>query len=211
MDSRDRVSLEDIERLYESNLTNHGRDSRAVGWPTPSSQKLRFEVLSQAISSFNGPASVIDYGCGLGDHLLYLNSIGVDVTEYSGYDISAAMVAAAKQNLQNSRGAVQIYESATVHTPADFTFVSGTFNVKLQHSDEEWSNFIKQVLLQLFESTRKNLSFNLLSTYVDWKDPNLFYGNPAEWLEWCQRNLSKHVNLYHAYPLYEWTISVYRG
>ena len=64
------------------------------------------------------------------------------------------------------------------------------------------------VLLHSGMSRMKALAFNLLSTYVDWQEPHLFYGDPLFWFDHCKRNYSRQVALLHDYPLYEWTIVV---
>lgn len=58
------------------------------------------------------------------------------------------------------------------------------------------------------QNSVKGFSFNLLSTYADWKENHLFYGDPTYFFDYCKRNFSKKVFLLHDYPLYEWTIGV---
>jgi len=43
---------------------------------------------------------------------------------------------------------------------------------------------------------------------VDWKQDNLYYGDPFLFFDYCKRNISRYVSLLHDYPLYEWTIIV---
>ena len=42
-------TLDKISNLYSNNLTEHGDQSKAVGWPTADSQELRFEKLTEVI------------------------------------------------------------------------------------------------------------------------------------------------------------------
>ncbi len=91
---------------------------------------------------------------------------------------------------------------------ADFTFVSGTFNVRLDASDEAWRTYVEETLLELGARSRRGLAFNLLTTYVDWRKEDLFYADPTHFFGFCRENLSRYVTLLHDYPLYEWTIAV---
>jgi hypothetical protein len=86
--------------------------------------------------------------------------------------------------------------------------VSGTFNVRFEATDEEWGAFVADKLAEIDRHSRHGFAFNLLSTYVDWKQPTLYYADPLHWFDHCKRNFSKQVALLHDYPLYEWTILV---
>ena len=58
------------------------------------------------------------------------------------------------------------------------------------------------------EQSRIGFSFNLLTSYVDWEEDHLYYGDPGVFFEYCKRKHSRFVTLLHDYPLYEWTIAV---
>ena len=60
------------------------------------------------------------------------------------------------------------------------------------------------------ELARVAIAFNLISDRVDWRAPQLCYASPAGSLEFCPRELSRHVVLRHAAPLHEFTLHVYR-
>lgn len=203
-------TLEKIKNLYSENLKKHGGCvSDSVGWPEPDDQELRFEKLTSVISSLDDPVAINDYGCGYGAHLTYLvQQCGMKVAAYNGYDISSDMLREAERNLSWFEGELNLLCKSDIKTTADFTFVSGTFNVRFNATDAEWREFIKGKLAEMAEHSMKGFSFNLLSTYVDWKDTNLFYGDPLFWFDFCKRNFSKQVSLLHDYPLYEWTILV---
>ena len=201
-------TLDKISNLYSHNLTEHGDQSKAVGWPTADSQELRFEKLTQVIPEMDDSFSVNDYGCGYGAHLDYLLQKQYSVAGYNGYDLSEEMLSKSKERLKDFDGDLTLINSSKITTAADFTFVSGTFNVRFESSYEEWKAFIEKTLHMINESSNLGFSFNLLSKYVDWEEPHLFYGDPCYWFDYCKKNFSKHVSLLHDYPLYEWTILV---
>jgi hypothetical protein len=84
--------------------------------------------------------------------------------------------------------------------------VSGTFNVRSQASDDDWSAYVRETLRTLAARSRRGFAFNLLSSFVDWRKKELFYADPAEYFSFC-RGLCRFVTLLHDYPLYEWTIA----
>jgi SAM-dependent methyltransferase len=201
--------LRKIEDLYSSNLKKLGVASKAVGWNTTECQKLRFVKLSTVLSNHTEEVSINDYGCGYGALLLFLiNDLGLNVGQYNGYDISDAMLRAASVELKDYPGQLNLIQSKDVQTEADYSFVSGTFNVRFDAEERAWKQFIRNKLQELNNFSKRGFAFNLLTTYVDWKEPHLYYGDPCYWFDYCKINFSKRVSLLHDYPLYEWTILV---
>ena len=204
-------ALADVERLYTGNLAEHGVDSKAVGWPDPEAQQLRFEKLVHVIEVTppESPVSVNDWGCGYGAMFDFLDGLpGVELGSYHGYDISAEMIAAARERVGDERAV--FVEGAAIDAEADYTFVSGTFNVRSEASDEAWQEFIKEKLVEIDAHSRRGFAFNLLTDKVDWRKEDLFYGDPAVFFGFCRERFSRRVALLHDYPLYEWTITVLR-
>lgn len=200
--------LEKIKKLYDDNIKTYGIDSKSVGWKSLDCQLLRFNILTRSFQINSQPFfTVNDLGCGYGAMFTYLSeTFPNNLTSYYGYDISDNMLDEAKKHTIDSR-AMFIKSSITTKS-ADFSFVSGTFNVKYDSSDDAWCDYIKNTLLQISEKSKRGFSFNLLSNYVDWKEPHLYYGDPLFFFDFCKKNISKKVNVIHDYPLYEWTISV---
>ena len=202
-------TLDGVAQLYEKSLSDHGLSSMAVGWKDEASQLLRFEKLTYLLNHLRNAEeiSVNDFGCGYGAMFKYLDELpGVKLKTYYGYDLSEEMLAAAKRVIADERAI--LIQSSRVTNEADFSFVSGTFNVRLEASDEVWTEHIKEILTNLSEKSRRGFAFNLFSTYVDWKQDNLYYADAFTFFDFCKRNISPYVSLLHDYPLYEWTIVV---
>lgn len=202
-------TLDRVAQLYEKSLSDHGLSSKGVGWKDEASQLLRFEKLAYVLNHLGDAEeiSVNDFGCGYGAMFKYLDELpNVRLAKYYGYDISEEMLAAAKRVIADERAI--LIRSSGVTNEADFSFVSGTFNVRLEASDEVWAEHIKEILINLSEKSRRGFAFNLFSTYVDWKQDNLYYADAFTFFDFCKRNISPYVSLLHDYPLYEWTIVV---
>ena len=99
-------------------------------------------------------------------------------------------------------------QGSEVTETADYSFVSGTFNVRMGASDAAWRRYVEDKLKLLAQRSRRGFAFNLLTTYVDWRKDDLFYADPAHFFAFCRENISRYVTLLHDYPLYEWTIAV---
>lgn len=201
------TNLEKVKNLYDDNIKQHGINSKSVGWKDLDSQLLRFDLLLRTFQNYQPPFTFNDYGCGYGAMFDYLNKkLSSNLVKYYGYDISENMLAQAAK-LNTDKRALFI-NTSIVNEEADISFVSGTFNVKYDASDETWCTFIKDTLLQIANKSKIGFSFNLLSSYVDWKAEYLYYADPCIFFDFCKKNISRKVNLFHDYPLYEWTISV---
>lgn len=202
-------TLDGIRDLYTGNLATHGLTSKGVGWKDDASHLLRFERLTRVIDSGLPAYTVNDWGCGYAAMFDYLDSLGASrLSRYTGYDISAEMLAAARERCDPARSRFVL--GPDVAETADYTFVSGTFNVKLEASDAEWDAYVKSRLEALYARSTRGLAFNLLTSHVDWRADQLFYANPADYFDFCKRRLSRYVTLSHDYGLFEWTMLVSR-
>ena len=204
-----RQELTGVANLYSSSLKAHGLTPKGVGWKDEDSQRLRFEKLAQVIDmrTAGEGISVNDFGCGYGAMFRYFDEMpSVRLTRYYGYDISEEMLAAAKQFVDDPRA--EFIQSSQATHEADYSFVSGTFNVKLEASDEIWTEYMKEMLMNLSAMSVRGFAFNILTTYVDWKQENLYYADPFIFFDFCKRNISRYVSLLHDYPLFEWTMIV---
>lgn len=202
-------TLAGIADMYSENLDVHGVAPKSVGWKDEASQKLRFANLAQLIDTKIAceGISVNDLGCGYGAMFQYLNQIpSVMLSRYYGYDISEKMLTAAEQLVADPRA--EFIKSSFVARKADYSFVSGTFHVKGGAIDEIWSEYIKKALMNLAEMSLRGFAFNAFTTYVDWKQENLYYADPFVFFDFCKSNISRYVSLLHDYPLFEWTIIV---
>jgi hypothetical protein len=206
-----RRAIDGVRNLYSDNLAEHGIDSRSVGWPDPEAQLLRFRKLAHVIYADrpSGRITVNDWGCGYGAMFAFLDALpGVELDRYVGYDVSTEMLDAAREHVTDPRA--EWAHGSEVTKDADYSFVSGTFNVRMEASDELWGEYVRSVLRTLHARSRRGFAFNLLTSYVDWRKDDLFYADPGEYFSFCRQELSRYVTLLHDYPLYEWTIAVLR-
>ena len=192
---------------YENQLREHGPTARGMDWKDEASQRLRFRVLCD-VCDLAG-LSVHEVGAGAGHLLDYLVAQGIGA-RYSGSDLSAKMVEAAR--LRHPE--VPFHQGSALDAAGDsqhdVLLCSGLFHVKLDGDDSEWRAFIEAVLHRMYASCRVAIAFNLMSDVVDYRREALYHSSPAEMVAFCTRELSRFVKLRHDYPLYEYTVYVYR-
>ena len=198
------VDLMPLARISDETLRQHGVTARGAGWSSEDSQHLHFAMLVRAAGLRGGDAiTVNDLGCGYGALYDHLVRSGIEVVAYNGYDISAEMLDAARARLPADR--VHLERSARLSRNADFSFLSGSLNHKTS-DDEAWRLYARTIVRDLAAHSRRGLAFNMMSTNVTYRVEQLFYADPAEWLEWCRREIAPNLELVEDYPLWEWTI-----
>lgn len=205
MSKKKETDLTQITRLYENSLEKHGVKPLAVGWRDEASHQLRFDKLASLIEGVDA-VSINDLGCGYGAFYEYLVGKGVNVSLFRGYDISEKMLEEARARIRDG----EFLNDRFLNKIADYSFASGIFNVRLQEREEVWRIHVERTLDNLFECSTQGFAFNILSTYVDYREPHLFYGDPLYFFDLCKRRYSRRISLLHDYPLFEWTMLVRR-
>ena len=194
-----------VGRYYTGRLQEHGTTARGVDWNSEESQNLRFAQLARVLPG--GEYSLVDYGCGYGALVAFLERRG-DAFDYQGFDISTAMVARAVEEHGGPRR--RFVTSEAELEPADFALASGVFNVRLDTPGDEWTEYIDHTLGVLDRLGRRGFAFNMLTSYsdADRMRSDLYYGDPCRFFDLCKRSYSKQVALLHDYGLYEFTMLV---
>lgn len=198
--------IKNIGKYYSDKIETFGMTPQGVDWNSNESQHLRFEVLSRLMEGLSD-FSVLDYGCGFGSMFPFLNKKFNNI-RYTGFDISEKMIQAAQTAFQGVNNAAWFIELG--RQKSDFVVASGIFNVRLEHSDEEWLAYILKTITALDRYSEKGFAFNILTSYSDkeFMKDYLYYADPLFLFDFCKRNFSRNVALLHDYNLYEFTILV---
>jgi SAM-dependent methyltransferase len=199
--------LKQVDSYFRRTLREHGPTASGVDWNSPAAQRLRFPPLL-CVCDTAAPFSLTDYGCGYGALAEYLADQEYDFT-YQGYDICADMIRAARE-LHGADPRCRFESDAAALGPTDYAVASGTFNVKLGYSHEQWQAYVLGALDQLNALGRRGFAFNLLTCYADperMRD-HLYYADPCSFFDHCKVTYSRQVALLHDYGAYEFTVLV---
>ncbi len=129
-------------------------------------------------------------------------------SQYLGTDMSADMISAARAKITDPRARFLHHLRAV--DEADYTFVSGTFNMHLGQDEKEWEAYVKASLQQLWANTKKGMAFNMLRDDADYIYDGLFYINGYDLFDFCASHLSPNVTIQNDHPLPDWTLFVRR-
>ena len=207
------MSIEETQKklgeYFTDKLKTHGATPKGVDYNGPEAQAVRFEQLVKVID----PArkfSVIDYGSGYGAMFDFLYKKGWNF-EYYGIDLIEKMVIAGRETHKNFSNAHFTIDESEVPV-ADYLLAGAIFNIKLEASYEDWQEFTLKTLRNMDKLCSKGFSFNMLTKYSDTdrmaERPDLFFGDPLLYFDFCKRNFSRNVALLHDYGLYDFTILV---
>ncbi len=203
--------LKPVVKSFDKSLSIYGSDPRSAFWRNAEWQRKRFEILSSLFFSedLQGGISITDFGCGYGAFFNYLrNSSVMKNSRYIGIDISAAMINQAQSKITDPRAKFQRQIISTEKT--DYTFVCGTYNMNMDADENEWKNYIKASLAQLWSKTTKGLAFNLLRSDTTKKFNSLYYADIEEFLDFCHNSLGAKVDYSNDSPLPDWTVFIRR-
>jgi SAM-dependent methyltransferase len=203
--------LDAIAGVFDRRLDLYGAQPKGVLWRTVESQRLRFDVMVQVFEPGDrtGAITINDLGCGYGAFFDYLAGRPVMAgSRYMGYDICAAMVAAARGRIADPRAF--FVTSATATADADYSFASGTYNLRGRVNPGHWNAYVKASLGGLWARTTRALAFNMLDARAGKREKGLYYAHVEEFRAFCTRALSPKVTVITDYPLEDWTMLVRR-
>ena len=200
--------LQATETHYSGKIKKYGPTFKGVDWGYEKGQKVRFEQLLKPID-LREVSTIIDYGCGYGALLDYLDQKGFS-GKYAGYDISPGMIRKAEELHKFKGEHIYFTTNPSNLKISDYTLASGIFNVKLRTCDKEWCDYILYTLDQIAELSRFGFIFNILSnrTPHESRENDLFYADPDFIFNYCRQRFSNLVTISHDYLLPDFTVSV---
>ena len=199
--------IKDVTDYYNARLSEFGPVPRGVDWNSKDSQELRFQQLLNVVERESGHFTILDYGCGYGALFEFIKRNHPDF-HYCGFDSSREMIEQANKLRRDTN--CRWTSERDEREKYDYVVASGILNVKLDRTETEWSDYVRQILGQLNAAASKGFAFNILTKYSDaeFMKNNLYYADPCYYFDYCKKHFSRYVSLVHDYPLYEFTILV---
>jgi SAM-dependent methyltransferase len=211
-DAPDGAAYLAIQRHYEETLSRFGATPQGLDWPNAKDLETRFSVMLGGAPRSPTPLRLLDVGCGVGLLLDYIQAHGqADAWDYTGLDISPAMIAEARRRHPHTRFmARDLIADPDVDEAYDYAVLNGVFTVRRDVAHEEMEAFVQTLLSAVWARCRVGLAFNVMSIHVDWMRDDLFHWPLDAAAAFATRALSRHVRIRADYGLYEYTTFVYR-
>ena len=196
------IDTKEVASLYNLRFDQHGRDIKTVGWGSESSQRLRFEVLLRGLEPKG--KTILDIGCGLGNIIPFLEECTGGDFSYIGIDVAEKLIDDARSSYGEVRKCFYVGDIFSVMVPSvDISVLSGALSLKV-HGIEKYA---QQTMARMYELSHEAACLNFLTKYVDFElEKNQHY--KPEVVFSSAKRIAGRVNLFHDYPLYEFTVQL---
>lgn len=201
---------EALRQHYSQRFASHGASSEGVDWgANEANVLLRYEKMLGVLRSSPPTPTLLDVGCGFGGLLSYANDRKIDL-QYTGIDVAQNMIEWARANQAAGTFINGDFMDHAFEQQFDYVICNGILTQKLDTAALEMDQFAAQLIRKMFSLCKVGIAFNVMTTKVNYFSNNLYYRNPAELFSWCMSEISSHIKLDHSYPLYEYTLQIYR-
>ena len=193
-----------VKGFYEKLLEKYGYSIKSLDYRSETSQKTRFDVITQiGISNDN---SLLDVGCGFGDYFNYLKQRGIKNVKYNGIDLTDKIVNVAKEK----NPLANVVQGNVLDLPDDkkFDYVV-SLGVNGVKTGDNWDN-LTSVLDKMWKLCKKGIAYNAVSNFASEQDEQIYFVSPIRVIEHVMNNLTYKVVFRHDYMPHDFTIYVYK-
>jgi SAM-dependent methyltransferase len=191
-----------VER-YQKRIAEHGATFATLNSGSEAKQNIRHEVHASALRGLK--PHILEIGCGLGDFYKYLIRHQRDCS-YQGYDIVPEYVKECRQLYPEAEFEHRNVFIQGIDGTFDTIVMSQVLNNRYRKSDN--MQVVKQALELAYRHTRVSVSVDMISSYVDFQNPELFYYSPEEIFR-IAKSIASRVLLRHDYRAFEFCIQLF--
>jgi len=192
-----------VVRRYQQRIAEHGTTFASLNSGSLEKQELRHEVHCCALRGRK--PSILEVGCGLGDFYKHLLSHEIECT-YHGYDIVPEYITECQRLYPSTEFRLRNIFTEGIDGCYDTIVMSQVLNNRYEKSDN--LRVMRRALELAFKHSRISLSVDMLSRYVDFCNPDLFYYSPEE-IFGIAKSLAPRVVIRHDYRAFEFCIQIY--
>lgn len=199
-----------IAAFYDRQARTLGPVPQAVLWYTEQAQTWRYNRLLRVIpwgERWRGGLTIADLGCGYGalfDHVAGRRLLRGGA--YVGYDIAPAMIATARQRVQDPRARFELADR--VLAPADYVLACGLFGLAMDCPTAAWEPYVRRSLHRMAAMARRGLAFDMLGTASRERRPGHYHGDPRAFLDFCRAELPGRSRLRCHEWGWNWTVTI---
>lgn len=205
-----RIDFERIVRYYDRLLDSPLTDAQISNWRNGATQARGFAHISEIFPASGDRFSVYDVGCGPANFHDFLREFYPNAI-YAGCDINARMI----ERVHQSSPAIAVERRNILHDPPprkyDFVIASGTFNQNAGNGAAEWAAYIRKMLHAMYGLSRRGLAVSFLSTAAGVVDPDDYYQDPQDLLEFARRELSHTARINSSVRPWHCVLSILRA
>jgi SAM-dependent methyltransferase len=202
-----------LVQACEELFLEHGDTYRGQGWTkSQENTDTRYGVMLDLLGGSNDSVSLLDFGCGTGHLLEYIERRGIGFIEYSGLDVSDRFVHVARTKFPNVRFYLGDLVHGGVELPMfDYIVMNGLFTYKGPLSFDDAATQWQRLITTVMAHARVGVAFNTTSPYVDWQRDDLFHVPIQMLADVVAASACPHFRIRHDYGLFESTVYAYRS
>lgn len=154
-----------VADLYSTRFRQYGPVPTSVLWFDNERQLKRFELIADSIlaTGFVSTDTLVDFGCGYGAFLDYLNCQRlITPAHYYGIDVSENMINFCRKRFVSEK--VTFTKASYLNHPCSFSVISGTFNRAVVSKLAVWEAYVVSNLFEIWKNTKKSMVFNIQYT-----------------------------------------------
>lgn len=195
---------------YENTFRKFGANCQGVDWGTDVyNLNLRYEKMLDIVTEkYSNNYTILDVGCGYGGIYEYLVKKGINFN-YTGLDVVKDMIDYAQNKHTEAQFIQGDFLEKSIDDKFDYVVCNGIFTQKLNCGIKEMDLYCKKIIEKMYDICKVGIAFNMMTNKVNYMTDNLFYTSPVELLSYCFE-LTNKIKLDHTYPLYEYTIYLYK-
>lgn len=201
--------IENQKKAFGESFSKFGATPRGIYWNNAKTQCLRFERLINCLKEDLQNTTIHDIGSGTCDFHKFLLDNQIH-HKYSGTEIVQEMI----DYSLNQYCDIELFNRDFLQMEGehyDCIFLSGTLNLKLNTGYDEWHKWSLEIINKMYNHANKAIAFNCLTSYNTFSQDDLMYFNPQNIMDFCIKELSRFVILDNSYPLYEFTVTVFKS
>ena len=192
-----------VIQRYQQRIAQHGATFASLNSGSEQKQAIRHWVHA---SGLRGDRPwILEVGCGLGDFFRYLVGMKRDCS-YHGYDIVPEYITECRRAYPQAAFEVRNIFIDGIDGTYDTVVMSQVLNNHYRKSDN--MKVMQRALELAFEHTRVSVSVDMLSSYVDFRNPDLFYYSPEEIFRMAKA-IAPRVVIRHDYRAFEFCVQLF--
>jgi SAM-dependent methyltransferase len=162
-------------------------------------------VVHASIGDLQGK-TLLDIGCGLAHYYEYLRNRDISVN-YIGYDFMQSFIDVDRKRYPEATFEVRDVTNEEIAHEADYVVMCQVFNNR--YADCDNTEVVKAVVRKAFAAARIGVSIDMISTYVNYRVPEMHYFSPEEMFGFAE-SLTPFVRIRHDYAPRHFTLFLYK-